>query len=82
MRIIVANLSWDPTLAGATPVGRMLRHLHVPIPVLDNPFLDGLVSHLWLDDGRLVVAHAGLHGITQTRHRRLLLRFRRGADRE
>jgi protein phosphatase len=23
-------------------------------------FLDGLVSHLWLDDGRLVVAHAGL----------------------
>jgi protein phosphatase len=23
-------------------------------------FLDGLVSHLWLDDGRLVVAHAGM----------------------
>ena len=23
-------------------------------------FLDGLVSHLWLDDGKLVVAHAGI----------------------
>lgn len=23
-------------------------------------FIDGLVSHVWLDDGRLVVAHAGL----------------------
>jgi hypothetical protein len=25
-----------------------------------NAFLDKLVSHLWLDDGRLVVAHAGI----------------------
>ena len=39
-------------------------------------FLDKLVSHLWLDDGRLVVAHAGMKEEMQGRGSGAVREFR------